>query len=77
MHPKLPVRIIQFILTTLMDEQHPHKHGRVDEYIVPCQTQQMSQTYLFMNSKYPWKILVAMHLGSMERMKYTIEEYTI
>ena len=29
-------------------------------------TKQMSPTYLLMNSKYPWKILVVMHHGSTE-----------
>ena len=31
---RAPVRIICFILTTLMNVQHPCKHGRIDEYNV-------------------------------------------
>ena len=45
--------------------------------MVTWQTQQMSQTYLLKNSKYSWKLLVGMHLGSMERMKDTTEAHTI
>ena len=39
--------------------------------MVHCKTKHMSQTYLLMNSKYQWKILVVMYLGSTERMKDT------
>ena len=45
--------------------------------IVTWKTQQMSQTYLFMNSEYPWKLLVVIHLGIISRMKGTTEAYKI
>ena len=41
--------------------------------IVPWKTQQIPQTYLLMNSKYPWKLLAVMHLVSMETEKDKIE----
>ena len=62
-----PVCLIIFILTTIYNGQHPYKR----------QTQLISQTYLLMYSKYPCKILVEIHIGSMERTKYTTEAYTI
>ena len=64
---RAPVRIIRLILTALMNEQLPWKCVRVDE--VNLQTQQISKTYLLKNSKYPCKLLVVMHLGSMKTMK--------
>ena len=45
--------------------------------MLPWETQQMSQTYLLKNLKYPWKLLVVMHLGSIARMKNTTEAYTV
>ena len=39
------------------------------------QTQQFSPTYLLTTSKYPWKLLVVMHHGSMELMKETTKAF--
>ena len=43
--------------------------------MVTWKNQQMSPTYLLMNSKYPWKILVVTHHGSMEIIKDTTEAF--
>ena len=51
-----PVRIIRFILSTFNNENHPCNRVRVDEF---------SPTYLLINSKYLWKLLVVMHHGPM------------
>ena len=57
-----PVRIIRFILTTLLNKQHPCIHVRVDQ-IVHWKNQHMSQTYILMNSKYPRKLVVGIYIG--------------
>ena len=73
---RYPVHIIHFILTMLNNEQHTCKRVKIDEDGA-LKNQQMPQTYLLKNSKYPWKILVVIHIGSTEIMKYTTEAYTI
>ena len=45
--------------------------------MVHWKNEQISKTYSLKNSKYPLKLLVVMHLGSMARMKDTKEAYTI
>ena len=44
--------------------------------MVPWRNQQMSPTNFLMNSKHPWKLLVAMHHGSMKIMRDTTEVFT-
>ena len=38
-------------------------------------TQQTLPTFLLLDSESPWKLLVAIHHGSMERIKDTTEEF--
>ena len=52
-----PVHVILFILTTLNNKQHQCKCVRVDEDGT-LKSQQMSLTFLLMDSSYPWKLLV-------------------
>ena len=51
-------------------------HANVSELtnILTWKNKQMSSTLLLTTSKFSWKLLVMMHHGSMERMKYTTEE---
>ena len=65
-----PVHIIRFTPTTLKNGQHPCKRVRVDEY--DASEKSTDATNLIVDElEYPKKLLLVMHHGSMETIKYT------
>ena len=65
---KFPIRIIGFILTTPKNKQHSCKNIRVDDYGA-LEDSTYVTNLLVEEFKYPWKLLVVMHIASMKIMK--------